>query len=81
MSAIDRVDYITPLSGAIPDGCPFTGLSAWQFLCVEDNYEGYFKGTFGYERTTVWWGAKVVDLNFYGQDGRRWEIYNPPQNN
>lgn len=78
LSAIDRVDYMTPLSGAIPDGCPFTGLSGWEFLCVEDNYEGYFQGTFGYNRTTIWWGAKSIDKNFYGQDGVRWEPYSPP---
>lgn len=84
MSAIDKVDYITPNNGELPDGCPFTGLSAWEWLCVEDNYESYFKGTFGYTRTTVWWGAKKWDRNFYGSDGVRWDIYNPPdppQNN
>ena len=60
ISAIDKVDYIAPEVSSI-NGCPFTGLSGWQWLCVEDNYEGYFDGTYGYNRTTVWWGAKVVD--------------------
>lgn len=78
LSAIDKVDYITPNDGKLPDDCPFTGLSAWEFICAEDDYEGYFNGTFGYNRTTVWWGAKKVDRNFYGNDADRWEVYNPP---
>lgn len=88
LGRLDRVDYMTPeyeidpdehtvhKAGDIPEGCPYGGrnLSAYKWLCVEDNYLGTFDGTYSYERTTKWWGSLGIDKNFYGPDGKRWEF-------
>lgn len=41
---------------------------------MDDSYDGFYDGSYGYTRTTIWWGAKKVDDNFYGADGTRWEV-------
>lgn len=47
---------------------------------MEDNYDGtYDGGAFTYQRNTIWWGAKKVDENFYGDSNTRWEPYSPPE--
>lgn len=74
LSAFERVDYKQNL----PADCPFSGLSGWQWLCVDDSYEGFYDGSFGYNRYTSWWGALSVDDNFYGADGTRWKPTPPP---
>lgn len=73
---MELVDYKVASLSAF--GCPFP-LSGWEWLCVEDNYDGAYEGgTFAYQRNTIWWGAKKVDDNFYGDNDKRWVPYSPP---
>lgn len=80
MSAIyipaNKFELIDHKLEQMPEGCPFGAGVGWQWLCVEDNWEGtYENGQRHYNRTTVWWGAKQVDDNFYGDNA--WEPYSP----
>lgn len=68
---MEKIDY---KASSLPQGCPFSDLYGWEWLCVDDSYDGFYDGSYGYARTTIWWGAKKVDDNFYGADDTRWEV-------
>lgn len=86
-----NIDQIQELD----NDCPFKAkLTEWQFLLVSDTVVQKAKGvrvkngvnitTKIYSRERSWAGAKVIDTNFYGNQGQRWipwdEQHNGGQN-